>query len=497
MATAWPPTASRRNSLGAVTAQNVLLANVSANVILSSGYDAEGHRVSLSANIGGTLAGNGTVTGGIKDFINTYTFNTRGDMTGITQTAQTGGSDNGVAAKNVVLGYNNNGQIGSIAAYASTGTGSQVYSATDSYDANLRLTDLVYSAAGSTIAGYHLDYNSNSTVADEYVRNDTTGTPGASYTSWAELTNTVDHDSQLLSTSYSSNFANPPCGSGGSGGSGTQSYDANGNRTSASVPSYLTSDTGAGNRMLFDGTYTYAYDAAGNRILKWLNNNGVAESSPQPGDTGITLYTYDNHNQLTAVNYYTTYANYHASTNAWEVGYGYGPFGDLVSRTPTGLSGETAEYYVNDGQDLVLVLNSVAQVTERELNGPAVDQVLASETVTPGSGGGTQSAGTVNWLLSDGQGTMQDVAQFSGGSTYIADHLVFSPFGQITYQSASGSQPRFTYLGQRFDANVGLYYQGSGSSWYDAVNGVFASQGARAIMEASTIRSSSWATTPS
>ena len=188
----------------------MLLANVSANVILSSGYDAEGHRVSLSANIGGTLAGNGTVTGGIKDFINTYTFNTRGDMTGITQTAQTGGSDNGVAAKNVVLGYNNNGQIGSIAAYASTGTGSQVYSATDSYNANLRFTDLVYSAAGSTLAGYHLDYNSNSTVADEYVRNDTTGTPGASYTSWAELTNTVDHDSQLLSTSYSSNFANPP-----------------------------------------------------------------------------------------------------------------------------------------------------------------------------------------------------------------------------------------------------------------------------------------------
>ena len=266
----------QRNSLGAVTAQNVLLANVSANVILSSGYDAEGHRVSLSANIGGTLAGNGTVTGGIKDFINTYTFNTRGDMTGITQTAQTGGSDNGVAAKNVVLGYNNNGQIGSIAAYASTGTGSQVYSATDSYDADLRLTDLVYSAAGGTLAGYHLDYNSNSTVADEYVRNDTSGTPGASYTSWAELTNTVDHDSQLLNTSYSSNFANPPCGSGGSGGSGTQSYDANGNRTSAAVPSYLTSDTGAGNRMLFDGTYTYAYDAAGNRILKWVNNNGVA-----------------------------------------------------------------------------------------------------------------------------------------------------------------------------------------------------------------------------
>ena len=180
MATAWPPTASSAIPWRSHRPERAARQRP-ANVILASGYDAEGHRVSLSANIGGTLAGNGTVTGGIKDFINAYTFNTRGDMTGITQTAQTGGSDNGVAAKNVVLGYNNNGQIGSIAAYASTGTGGQVYSATDSYDADLRLTDLVYSAAGSTIAGYHLDYNSNSTVADEYVRNDTTGTPGGSF----------------------------------------------------------------------------------------------------------------------------------------------------------------------------------------------------------------------------------------------------------------------------------------------------------------------------
>ncbi len=54
--------------------------------------------------------------------------------------------------------------------------------------------------------------------------------------------------------------------------------------------------------------------------------------------------------------------------------------------------------------------------------------------------------------------------------------LLFSPFRQITYQLAWGSQPRFTYLGQRFGAGTGLYSQGSGSSWYDAVNGVFASQ---------------------
>ena len=120
-------------------------------------------------------------------------------------------------------------------------------------------------------------------------------------------------------------------------------------------------------------------------------------------------------------------------------------------------------------------------MTERELNGPAVDQVFGSETVTPGSGGGTQSAGTANWLLGDPQGTARDVAQFtagSGGGTSILDHIVYNSFGQITYQSTPGDRPRFTYTGQRLDRDTGLTYEGSGNSWYDAVDGVFASQGA-------------------
>ena len=221
------------NSAGDATATNDALAGVSKNVILSAGYNAEGDRTSLSANIGGALGSSGSVSGGINDLINTYTYDSRGDMTGITQTAQTGGSYNGVAPKNVVIGYTNNGQISSVALYASTGTSNQVYSAADTYNADLDLTDLVYAAGGSTIAGYHLDYNNNGTVADEYSRNDTTGTPGSSYTSWAKITNTYDHDSQLTGTTYGSSFANAPA-------SGGQTYDANGNRTNAAVPSYLT-----------------------------------------------------------------------------------------------------------------------------------------------------------------------------------------------------------------------------------------------------------------
>ena len=41
--------------------------------------------------------------------------------------------------------------------------------------------------------------------------------------------------------------------------------------------------------------------------------------------------------------------------------------------------------------------------------GPAVDQILATEEVTPLSPGSVQSAGTVNWDLTDNQGTVRDV----------------------------------------------------------------------------------------
>jgi RHS repeat-associated protein len=71
------------------------------------------------------------------------------------------------------------------------------------------------------------------------------------------------------------------------------------------------------------------------------------------------------------------------------------------------------------------------------------------------------------------------LAQYtSGGGTSILDHIVYNPFGQIIYQSTPADQPRFTYAGQRLDSATGLSYEGRGSSWYDAVNGVFASQGA-------------------
>ncbi len=54
------------------------------------------------------------------------------------------------------------------------------------------------------------------------------------------------------------------------------------------------------------------------------------------------------------------------------------------------------ERYVWDGSNLLEVLDGSNNVTERYLNGPAVDQVLATEMV------GGDNPG-VNWLLQDAQ----------------------------------------------------------------------------------------------
>ena len=439
-------------------------------MVLTSAYSVEGYRTSLTANLGGTLSANGTVSGGINDFLNSYSYNSAGDMTGIAQTGQSGGSLNGVAAKNAALSYNFDGQVTGVTLYASSGTSNTVVTSSYTRDDDSRLTDLVYTAGGSTIAGYHLDYNGNSTVADEYSRNNTSGTPGASYTSWAKTTNLYDHDAELTNSSYSSSFVNPPAGSGGA----TQSFDGNGNRTNVALPSYLTTATGAGNRMLYDGTYCYQYDPNGNVIARWVDNNNVAENAPAANDTDITTYAWNNKCQLSLVSHYPTYAARVANTPDWQVAYAYDAFGNMVLRTPTGISGESAEDLVYDGQNLALVLNGSGQVTERELYAAGIDMILASEEITPGSGGGTQAAGTVNWLLTDNQGTVRDVAGYTAGTTTVEDHIVYGSFGALTSQTGSSYQPTLTYDGDWQDPKTALDY--NGTNWYNAVDGVFANQ---------------------
>jgi RHS repeat-associated protein len=145
----------------------------------------------------------------------------------------------------------------------------------------------------------------------------------------------------------------------------------------------------------------------------------------------------------------------------------------MVART--NVNADSTESFVYDGENIALILNSSGGVIERELDGPAVDQVMASE-----AGAATTSetftAGMVDWYLADNQGSVRDVAQYSGGATTIVDHVIFDSFGQATQGPGFTSDPlpEFTYNGTWQDPNTGLNKMGL--RWDDAVDDVFLSQ---------------------
>jgi RHS repeat-associated protein len=429
-------------------------------VNLASKFDYNGNRTELAANIGGTASfstSDGSFAGfggGTNDFLNSYLYDTLGQMTDINQS---GGGGNTVTAKHVHLGYDFDGQPATIDAYQSSGGSNQVYHAAYGLDADGNLTDLTYkpaSTSSSVLAAYHWDYTANGLVNDEYSRND--GGSGG-YTGWAKTTYGYDADLQLNSTAYSTLFANPPTSNTSAG------FDANGNRFVGA------GSTGAGNRMLYDGAYFYQYDANGNRIAKYQSSTGALDSTA----TDITIYGWNEKNEMTSIDAYATYADYRAGAAATQIAEQYDAFGNMVSRTPTGISGESPEYFIYDGSNVALILNEGGGVVERELSGQAVDQYFASEA---GPASATLSPNTVDWLLTDNQGTVRDVVQYNGstGAGAVVDHLVYDSEGQMTSQNHPAYAPTFTYAGMMFDADAGLYNDGLRK--YDAVDAVFASQ---------------------
>jgi RHS repeat-associated protein len=125
----------------------------------------------------------------------------------------------------------------------------------------------------------------------------------------------------------------------------------------------------------------------------------------------------------------------------------------MVSET----SGGATQYLIYDGQNVVLDFNGSGTLTQRQLNGPAVNQVLAVEEV------GGDNPG-VNWLLADAQGSVRDVVRgtYSDGATTTAavDHVFLDAFGdQTTPQTASDpqDQTQIGFAGMRYIAAVELY----------------------------------------
>ena len=117
-------------------------------VVLNQTYDALGRQNTLSATINS-----------IADFVNTYSYDTAGRMSKITQTDGNSSAGYAVKDKRVDMNYDSVGRFTSIARYESLTTTNSVATSNYVYDNAGRLTSLQHVAQSSSIAGYTYTWN--------------------------------------------------------------------------------------------------------------------------------------------------------------------------------------------------------------------------------------------------------------------------------------------------------------------------------------------------
>lgn len=79
--------------------------------------------------------------------------------------------------------------------------------------------------------------------------------------------------------------------------------------------------------------------------------------------------------------------------------------------------------------------------------------------------------GTGAWYLTDGQGTVGDLADLAG---VVQDHLLYTAFGQVTSESQPAFGDRWRYTGREFEAETGLQY--NRARYYDPAIGRWISE---------------------
>ncbi len=433
------------NNDGLATTIAAAYAGLTPNIELDQGYDTNGYLTDVYAYLGGTA-----------DFQNNYAYDVDGRLTSIQQMANTYQlpGQNQVADKEVTFNYNADGHLTGISRYAALApqTNALVATSTYSYDRASNLTGLIDTDANdNTLAAYAWSYDAAGRITDQYsLADSSSGANASDSATWAHAEYHYDPAGQLADSTTSgvttygvayANWAYAPS-VGGVANAESYSYDANGNRANTGY------STGTGNQLLSDGTYAYQYDAEGNMTCKTTIATGAT-----------TLYAWDYRNRLTDITCKDADANVTETIH-----YTYDVYNRRIGETVTDGGGTTTQWYVYDGQNVVLQLNAAGGVTERYLWGPAVDQVLAEEN----------GSGVVSWLLADNQGSVRDVVQFIYGLTTNVDHISYSAYGQIAHESNASYNPGIGYTGQFWDAAAGMYY--CEARWYDPSTGRYLSE---------------------
>ena len=156
-----------------------------------------------------------------------------------------------------------------------------------------------------------------------------------------------------------------------------------------------------------------AINAEGNRTARFIDNN--SDNLPNAGDTDWTEYEWDHRNRLKQVTHKDT-----SGAITETVKYDYDYLNQLVYREhdtdgDQGSAAEERTYYVHHEGQVVLQFEKTGSgdftaqdLAHRYMWGPAVDQLLADDTIDLVNGDQTL------WALTDHLGTVRDLVDASG-----------------------------------------------------------------------------------
>jgi RHS repeat-associated protein len=165
--------------------------------------------------------------------------------------------------------------------------------------------------------------------------------------------------------------------------------------------------------------------------------------------------------------------------------YAYDYANRLVRRTVDddgpGEDAATDTFFSYDSAQVALQFdgNDYEDLSHRYLWGPAVDQLLADEQLSPPPTGGRSSgdwAGSVLWPLADHLGTIRDLATHDSSThdTTVANHRLYDSFGNLKSESDDTVDEIFGFTGRLFDEITGL--QNNLNRWYDSSVGRWISE---------------------
>ncbi|OGL35454.1 hypothetical protein A3A68_01065 [Candidatus Saccharibacteria bacterium RIFCSPLOWO2_01_FULL_48_13] len=213
------------------------------------------------------------------------------------------------------------------------------------------------------------------------------------------------------------------------------------------------------------GTYTYTYDAVGNRSTS--NENGTNSTYTHNNDNQMTAkasrtFSYDNQGNETADGSKTLAYDFdnrlktYTSSGNPTVNYVYDGSGNRIEKNNTG---STSYHFVNDlSGDLSRVL-----VNKNMTASTNTFYVYAGGLISQGD----SSASSRQYYLDDGLGNVRYTTNNTGGNVQT---YTYDPYGNIV----TGSDSNFSFQEQEKDSENGLMYLRA--RYYDPTTGNFTSR---------------------